>query len=220
MFGLNATVSVAEGGVGDATRARWPRCDLAAYLVDERVRDMDRNGVLASMCFPSLPGFSGRRFQEAKDKDLALVMLQAYNDWHIDEWCGSHPGRFIPLSIGPIWDMDAMVAELKRVAAKGCRAISMPELPHMQGLPSYANDYWDPFFQAVCDLRHGRVPAHRHGSRRHQHGPRLLDGQLHGAVDAGHGAGGAGPALGPGNAASSPSSRSRSPRAGSGGSRS
>ena len=44
----------------------------------------------------------GRRFQEADDKDLALVMLQAYNDWHIDEWCGSHPGRFIPLAIGPV----------------------------------------------------------------------------------------------------------------------
>jgi predicted TIM-barrel fold metal-dependent hydrolase len=123
----------------------------AAYLVDERVRDMDRNGVLASMCFPSLPGFSGRRFQEAADKDLAAVMLQAYNDWHIDEWCASYPGRFMPLSIGPAWDMDALVAEVKRVAAKGSVAISMPELPHIQGLPTYQSEYWDPFFRAVCD---------------------------------------------------------------------
>jgi predicted TIM-barrel fold metal-dependent hydrolase len=123
----------------------------AAYLIDERVRDMNRNGVLASMCFPSLAGFSGRRFQEADDKDLALVMLQAYNDWHIDEWCGSHPGRFMPLSFGPVWDMDALVAEVHRVAAKGCRAISMPELPHIQGLPTYQSEYWDPFFTAISD---------------------------------------------------------------------
>ena len=122
-----------------------------AYLIDERVRDMNRNGVLASMCFPSMPGFSGRRFQEAKDTDLALVMLKAYNDWHIDEWCAAHPGRFIPLAIGPTWDMDAMVAEVKRVSAMGFRAISMPELPHLQGLPSYRSDYWDPFFRAVSD---------------------------------------------------------------------
>jgi predicted TIM-barrel fold metal-dependent hydrolase len=107
--------------------------------------------VLASMCFPSLPGFSGRRFQEAEDKDLAAVMLRAYNDWHIDEWCAAHPGRFIPLAIGPAWDMDAMVDEVRRVAAKGCRAISMPELPYVQGLPSYRSDYWDPFFRALCD---------------------------------------------------------------------
>ena len=123
----------------------------AAYLIDERVRDMNRNGVLASMCFPSMPGFSGRRFQEANDTDLALIMLKAYNDWHLEEWCGAHPGRFMPLAIGPTWDMDALAAEIKRMAAKGCRAISMPELPYIQGLPSYQSDYWDPFFRTVSD---------------------------------------------------------------------
>jgi predicted TIM-barrel fold metal-dependent hydrolase len=150
IFGLNATVSwpKEEWGLNPSALAEMRP---AAYLIDERVRDMNRNGVLASMCFPSLPGFSGRRFQEAEDKDLALVMLAAYNDWHIDEWCASHPGRFLPLSIGPTWHMDALVAEVKRVAAKGCLAISMPELPHIQGLPSYQSDYWDPFFRTICD---------------------------------------------------------------------
>ena len=122
-----------------------------SYLVRERVRDMDRNGVLASMCFPSFVGFGGRKFVDAQDKDLALVVLTAYNDWHIDEWCGSHPGRFIPLAILPMWDMDAVVAELRRVAAKGARAVSMPEMPHLLGLPSYQNEYWDPFFTTLCD---------------------------------------------------------------------
>ena len=37
------------------------------------------------------------------------------------------------------------------MAAKGCRAISMPELPHLQGYPSYQSEYWDPFFVACCD---------------------------------------------------------------------
>ena len=151
ILGLNATVSwpKEEWGLNPSALAEMRP---AAYLIDERIRDMNRNGVLSSMCFPSLPGFSGRRFQEANDKDLALVMLQAYNDWHIDEWCASYPGRFMPLSIVPAWDMPSTVAELRRVAAKGVRAVSMPELPHIQGLPSYQNDYWDPFFRAVCDL--------------------------------------------------------------------
>ena len=78
-------------------------------------------------------------------------MLKAYNDWHLEEWCGAHPGRFMPLAIGPTWDMDAMSAEVKRMAAKGCRAITMPELPYIQGLPSYQSDYWDPFFRTVSD---------------------------------------------------------------------
>jgi len=150
IVGLNATVSwpKEEWGLDPSALAEMRP---AAYLIDERVRDMNRNGVLASMCFPSMPGFSGRRFQEASDTDLALIMLKAYNDWHVEEWCGAYPGRFMPLAIGPTWDMDAMTAEIQRMAAKGCRAITMPELPHMQGLPSYQSDYWDPFFRSVSD---------------------------------------------------------------------
>ncbi len=150
IVGLNATVSwpKEEWGLDPSALAEMRP---AAYLIDERVRDMNRNGILASMCFPSMPGFSGRRFQEANDTDLALIMLKAYNDWHLEEWCGAHPGRFMPLAIGPTWDMDAMAAEVKRMAAKGCRAISMPELPYIQGLPSYQSDYWDPFFRTVSD---------------------------------------------------------------------
>jgi len=123
-----------------------------AYDVNERVRDMNRNGILASMCFPSFVGFSGGYFQRSPDKELALVMTQAYNDWHIDEWAASHPGRFIPLAIPPVWDPHALAAEVRRVAKKGCRAMTMPELPHLQGLPSYHNvDYWDPFFRAASE---------------------------------------------------------------------
>jgi len=123
-----------------------------AYDIHERVRDMNKNGVLASMCFPSFAGFSARFFQEAKDQDLALIMLKAYNDWHIDEWCAAYPGRFIPLAIAPVWNPTELAAEVRRVAAKGCRAVTMPELPHIQGLPSYHDaEYWKPFFDACSD---------------------------------------------------------------------
>ena len=123
-----------------------------AYDVAERVRDMNHNGILASMCFPSFAGFSGGFFQRAADKELARVMVQAYNDWHIDEWAASHPGRFIPLAIPPVWDPDALADEVRRVARKGCHAITMPELPHLQNLPSYHDlDYWDPFFRVASE---------------------------------------------------------------------
>ncbi len=69
------------------------------YDIHERVRDMDANGVIASMCFPSFPQLCGQLFAKASDPDLGLAVLRAYNDWHIDEWCGTYPGRFIPLSL-------------------------------------------------------------------------------------------------------------------------
>ncbi len=43
-------------------------------------------------------------FLDAKDKDLALRCVRAYNDWMIDEWSGRQRGRLIPLGIVPLWD--------------------------------------------------------------------------------------------------------------------
>lgn len=130
--------------------------------VHERVRDMNANGVLASMCFGSFPSFCGKLWAMAKDKDLALVMLRAYNDWHIDEWCGSYPGRFIPLAQLPLWDIGLMTEEVHRVARKGCHAVTFLENPTNVGMPSIHSDAWDPFWQACCD--EGTVVAIHIGS--------------------------------------------------------
>ncbi len=121
------------------------------YDVHERIKDMNAGGLLSSMCFPSFPGFSGRLFAACEDKDLALAVLQAYNDWHIDEWCGSYPGRFIPMALPVLWDADLAAAEVRRVAAKGCRSLTFTENPAKLGYPSFHSDYWDPFWTAVCD---------------------------------------------------------------------
>ncbi len=103
------------------------------------------------MCFPSFPAFCGQLFHGAKDKDLALAVLRAYNDWHIDEWCGSAPGRFIPLAIPPIWDPALMAEEVRRVARKGCHAVSFSENPEKLGLPSLQRPHWNPFWGACAD---------------------------------------------------------------------
>jgi predicted TIM-barrel fold metal-dependent hydrolase len=119
--------------------------------LDQRIADMDANGILGSMCFPSFPQFCGQLFSRTKDKDVALAMVRAYNDWHIDQWCGGYPGRFIPLSIPPIWDPQLMADEVHRVAAKGCHAVTFSENPEKLGWPSYHSPHWDPFWQAVSD---------------------------------------------------------------------
>jgi predicted TIM-barrel fold metal-dependent hydrolase len=121
------------------------------YDVEARVQDMNANGVLGSMCFPSFPQFCGQLFMRSNDKDAAAAMVRAYNDWHIDEWAGTHPGRFIPLSLPMIWDPELMAAEVRRVSAKGCHAVSFSENPAKLGLPSLHSDHWDPFWAACSD---------------------------------------------------------------------
>ena len=60
------------------------------YDVDERVKDMNAGGMLASIYFPSFPSFAARVFA-TDDHEFSLALVRAYNDWHIDEWCGAYP---------------------------------------------------------------------------------------------------------------------------------
>jgi predicted TIM-barrel fold metal-dependent hydrolase len=122
------------------------------YDVKQRVLDMSANGLLASLNFPSLPGFAGRLFAALDDKDAALALCRAYNDWHIEEWCGAAPDRLIPLAIPPIWNPEACGEEVRRVAEKGCHAITFPENPVPLGLPSLHTEHWDPFWKACSDV--------------------------------------------------------------------
>jgi predicted TIM-barrel fold metal-dependent hydrolase len=149
-FGMSATVGWPSDQwgfhPGSYTELR-PGC----FDVHERVRDMDANGVLASMNFPTMAGWNARTFAEGSDKDLGLVMLRGYNDWVIDEWCAAYPGRFIPLGLVPMWDVDLAAEEIHRIGKKGCRSVSFLETPHVQGYPSFLSGYWDPMMQALCD---------------------------------------------------------------------
>jgi predicted TIM-barrel fold metal-dependent hydrolase len=149
-FGMAATVGWPKEEWGFNPGA-YSELRPGCFDVHERVRDMNVNGVLASMCFPTMAGFNARTFTESHDKEVALVMLQAYNDWVIDEWCGAYPGRFIPLGLVPLWDIDAAVTEVHRIGRKGCRSISIPETPHVQGFPSFLSGHWDPLFEALCE---------------------------------------------------------------------
>src|SRR5436305_845638 len=121
------------------------------YDVNERVKDMDANGVPGSLCFPSFPQFCGQLFARTEDKDVALAMVRAYNDWHIDEWCGTHPGRFIPCALPAIWDPQVLAEEVRRTAAKGAHAVTFSENPSKLGWPSFHTDHWDPFWQVCSD---------------------------------------------------------------------
>jgi predicted TIM-barrel fold metal-dependent hydrolase len=127
-----------------------------------RLADMTANHVQASLCFPNYPRFCGQLFMYGKDKELSRLCVEAYNDWMVEEWCGSSGGRLIPLCLIPLWDVDLAVAEVQRNAARGVRAVCFSELPAWLGLPSIHSGYWDPFFAACSET--GTVLAMHIGS--------------------------------------------------------
>jgi len=124
------------------------------YDPKERLADMDRAGILASLCFPTVTRFAGQLFYEATDREFGLVCLKAYNDWMIEEWCGAAPGRYIPLVLIPLWDPHLAAEELHRCAAKGATTFAFSENPAPLGLPTIhdKDGYWEPVMAAANDL--------------------------------------------------------------------
>ena len=86
---------------------------------------------------PVVPRASPGRLFATDDSDFSLALVQAYNDWHIDEWCGSHPGRFIPMALPVIWDAELAAAEVRRVSKKGVHSLTFTENPAALGYPEF-----------------------------------------------------------------------------------
>jgi predicted TIM-barrel fold metal-dependent hydrolase len=131
--------------------ARFDEMRPGCYDIHERVRDMDAGGIWASVCFPSLiAGFCGAVFSRSKDPELGLATMRAWNDWHLEYWAGTYPGRMIPLQLTWLPDPDVAADEIRRNADRGFKAVTFAELPSKLGLPSLHSRRWDPFM-AACE---------------------------------------------------------------------
>jgi predicted TIM-barrel fold metal-dependent hydrolase len=119
-----------------------------------RLEDMDRSGVLASLCFPTVTRFCGQLFMEASDREFGLVCLKAYNDWIVEEWCGAAPGRYIRAMLIPLWDPQLAVQEMERQAARGVTTFFFSEEPSKLGLPTMhdGSGYWEPVLAAANEM--------------------------------------------------------------------
>jgi predicted TIM-barrel fold metal-dependent hydrolase len=148
--GLNAVVGRPQNE-WSMEPARFDQMRPGCFGIDQRVGDMDRAGIWASLCFPSLvSGFCGAVYSRATDPDLGLACLRAYNDWHHEVWAGSYPERIIALQLPYLADVEIATSEVRHNAARGYKAVSFPEFPAQLGLPSIFSGQWDPFF-AACE---------------------------------------------------------------------
>ena len=149
-MGLNA-VAGKPREMYNIDASRYDEMRPGCFNVDERIRDMNAGGQLAGLNFPNFTGFSGQVLNQGPDRDVNLVMIKAYNDWHVDEWCAAYPGRFIPCGILPLFDVAEAAKEVKRLADKGCHAVTFSENPEALQMPSIHTKYWYPLFEAVCE---------------------------------------------------------------------
>jgi predicted TIM-barrel fold metal-dependent hydrolase len=131
--------------------ARFDEIRPGCYDPVERLKDMDIDRVWGQLCFPNYARFAGHRFfLGVKDAELGLACLRTYNDYLLDEWCGTDPQRLFGAAILPLNDIDAAVIEMRRVIDKGAKAIAFSENPTVLGLPSVHTRHWDPLW-AIAD---------------------------------------------------------------------
>jgi predicted TIM-barrel fold metal-dependent hydrolase len=120
-----------------------------AWDVHERIRDMDVNGIYASLNFPSMAfGFAGQRFSRMRDKDFGLACMRAYNDWVMDAWTAPYPDRMIPCQVTWLAEPAVAAAEVMANARRGFKAVTFTENPEKLGYASIHSGAWDTFFRA------------------------------------------------------------------------
>jgi predicted TIM-barrel fold metal-dependent hydrolase len=132
--------------------ARYDEVRPGCWRIEDRIKDMDIGGIWASVNFPSgVTGFGGTLFSETKDLALGLACVQAWNDWLFEEWYSPYPDRIVPLGITLLSDPEKGAAEIRRNAARGFRAVTLPEQPHKLGYPSVFHEHWEPIVRACAE---------------------------------------------------------------------
>lgn len=116
------------------------------------IEDMRKDGVDAAVIFP----YYGLQTYIVEDREFGLVLMRAYNDWLIEDFCSAGPDRLIALALLPVDDgMEATTAEFERVVAKGAKAVFVPYFAKKP----FHDRYYDPLWKLAADAS---IPVHIH----------------------------------------------------------
>lgn len=133
---------------------RWSELKPEVWRAEDRLKLMTSYGIHAAVLYPNVPGFGAGKFTAVAGRDgqLALEMIQAYNDFLID-FSSVDPHRYIPVMAVPFWDLDVSIAEMERCAAKGHRGIIFSQQPDLFDCPMLGDRYWDRLWAAAQEMQ-------------------------------------------------------------------
>jgi len=153
--GLRPRKLMTAGQLAEATTGDWDP--------DVRVRDQERDGVRAEVIFPT---FALQACFTSEDPELQLALCRAFNDWAAEVFPST--GRLLPVATVPMLDIDDGIAEAKRAAGLGFRALFLPaQVPQRP----YNDPEYDRFWAVAQDLG---LPLTFHSGTGHE--PRVASG--------------------------------------------
>ena len=119
--------------------------------IERRVRDQDRDGVDAEVIFPNGPALL---MWAGGNPEFSMAQARVWNDWSL-EFAAPHKHRCYPACAVPTADIDAAIAEVKRIAKLGGKVLTLPSRP-VWGPDDVSNINYnlpvsDPFWACVVD---------------------------------------------------------------------
>lgn len=111
-------------------------------LLDQRLKDMDEEGVSRQILFPS----RGLWVMRMTDPELFRESCTVYNDWMMSEVM-AFSERLVGAAMLSALDTEDAVAELRRSVALGFHAAMLPTTPP-EGRP-YNDEVWEPLWAAA-----------------------------------------------------------------------
>jgi predicted TIM-barrel fold metal-dependent hydrolase len=161
-FGMVGTTVVDSAGNkqrGKLSIASFEEMDKAAYLVEPRLKVMDRMGVWAQTVYPNAGGFGATKFLGIKDKTLQLACVQIYND-AMAEWQAESNGRLFPQAFLPFWNLDDTLKEARRIKEDlHLTGVTMTDRPEVFDQPDYGQPHWEPLWEMINDYQ---IPVNFH----------------------------------------------------------
>ena len=97
------------------------------YNGDERLKDMDIDGVDAEILFP--PQRTMSHFLGDDDEDFVLAGVEAYNNFLFEEFCAPDPKRLIGMAQIPSIGIDSAVDGLRKAKARGAKGVLISNWP-------------------------------------------------------------------------------------------
>ena len=98
---------------------------LGGYIPDERIKDMDLDGVAAEVVYPTV-GFL--LYNMIPDRQLLSACFSAYNDW-MAEFCNAYPSRLKGVALINLDDVQEGIAELQRARRLGLAGVLIAAYP-------------------------------------------------------------------------------------------
>jgi predicted TIM-barrel fold metal-dependent hydrolase len=120
---------------------------------EQRVREQNQDGIDAEILFSQISFV----LRQAKDDELYVDLVRAYNEFLAEEYMATAPDRLIPMGLIPVTGVNDAVRELQHCARLGLKGVKLDRFPNGRGYPTPEDDK---FWATAVDLD---MPLTNHG---------------------------------------------------------